>query len=105
MAHLQAANDLSSERIIMESQGDEEMRHVVPKREDVKESTPSPKPSALREIRKLFDQYANEVDSSDLSQSSKTMYIDFANCFVRWMNGGFQPGMQKRGKQHSNIVR
>jgi len=42
-----------------------------------------------------FKQYAKELESNaELSQTSKTMYTDFAKCFVRWMNGEFKPGCQ-----------
>ncbi|MGA2207598.1 MAG: hypothetical protein ABSG10_12790 [Terracidiphilus sp.] len=65
---------------------------------------PSPSASTLKEVHNLLTQYAAEMEQSGLSHSSKAMYIDFADCFVRWMNGGFQPGMRKSGKLHSNIV-
>jgi hypothetical protein len=46
-------------------------------------------------VRKFLKQYVKEVNKSvELSQASKTMYIDFAECFVRWMHGGFQPGLR-----------
>jgi hypothetical protein len=51
-----------------------------------------PSKSTLEEVRTLFEKYAAEVSRSDLSPSSKAMYVDFANCFVRWMYGGFKPG-------------
>ncbi|HEU5351777.1 MAG TPA: hypothetical protein VFU55_09280 [Terracidiphilus sp.] len=65
---------------------------------------PSPSASTLREVHELLNHYASIVNNSDLSQTSKTMYIDFADCFVRWMNSGFQPGMRRPGKKSSNIV-
>jgi hypothetical protein len=40
----------------------------------------------------LLREYAESVNKTDLSSSSKSMYIDFANCFVRWTRGEFQPG-------------
>jgi len=52
-----------------------------------------PTKAASEEVRRLFKKYVKEVNASvELSQASKTMYIDFASCFVRWMHGGFQPG-------------
>ena len=52
-----------------------------------------PSKSTLEELRVLFKRYTDEVNkSTNLSQTSKTMYIDFADCFVRWMYGGFKPG-------------
>lgn len=54
-----------------------------------------PSKATMEEVRRFFKRYADEVSKSvDLSQTSKTMYIDFADCFVRWMYGGFQPGMR-----------
>ena len=45
------------------------------------------------DLLRLANSLKAEVDkSTELSQSSKTMYIDFADCFVRWMYGGFKPG-------------
>lgn len=52
-----------------------------------------PSKATMEEVRKLFNRYAAEISANvELSQTSKTMYIDFANCFVRWMVGGFRPG-------------
>lgn len=93
------SSDQSRELILMEKHRSHEMR------EEAKVANIVPASTTLREVRELFDQYAEEVNRSDLSQTSKSMYIDFANCFVRWMNGGFQPGMRNPGKRHSNIVK
>jgi hypothetical protein len=89
----------------MDEQSEEAKRRIVAKRKEPKAAIVAPAPATLREVRELFGRYANEVNSSDLSDSSKAMYIDFANCFVRWMYGGFKPGMRKPDKPHSNIVR
>lgn len=81
------------------------IRKVV--KEQIVLPAPSPSDATVREVRKLLQQYAVEVEHSDLSHSSKSMNIDFADCFVRWMNGGFQPGLRgkrNRGKARSNIV-
>jgi hypothetical protein len=88
----------------MTQQDKEGKRRILPTRKEAKGSNTPPSKATLRAIRVLFDRYAEEVDLSDLSQSSKTMYIDFANCFIRWMNGGFQPGLRKPGKPRSNMV-
>jgi hypothetical protein len=88
----------------MDQQSDEGMRRIVAKRKEAKVAIAAPALTTLREVRELFDRYAEEVNLSDLSQSSKAMYIDFASCFIRWMNGGFQPGLRKPGKSRSNIV-
>ena len=57
------------------------------------ESGALPSNATMDEVRNLFKRYAAEVSANvELSQASKTMYIDFAGCFVRWMVGGFTPG-------------
>ena len=61
------------------------------------EGSAIPSKSTLEEVQKFLDRYAREVSNNgELSQTSKTMYIDFATCFVRWMYGGFQPGSRGR---------
>lgn len=40
----------------------------------------------------LFEEYAEEVDSSLLSPSSKKDYKMFAEFFMRWLDGDFTPG-------------
>ena len=52
----------------------------------------SASPETLKEVRLLFDRYAAEVEQSALAESSKAMYIDHANYFIRWLYGGFVPG-------------
>lgn len=46
----------------------------------------------LRGLEPLLDEYTALVTASNLSHRSKAMYTDFANCFVRWIRGEFQPG-------------
>ena len=48
----------------------------------------------------LFDEYAAEVNASELTESSKRDYISFAEMFVRWVGGDFTPG-EAKGKQQS----
>jgi hypothetical protein len=50
-------------------------------------------------MRKLLRVYADEVAATDLTQTSKQMYIEFAECFVRWAHGDFAPGIN--GPCHS----
>jgi len=61
-------------------------------------SAAAPATSTLKELRHLFEQYADEVNHSNLSSASKAMYVDFAACFVRWTYGGFRPGLQSSGR-------
>jgi hypothetical protein len=59
---------------------------------DSQDASP-PSKETTEEVRKHFKRYAAEITANgELSQASKAMYIDFANCFVRWMVGGFRPG-------------
>jgi len=54
-----------------------------------------PSKATLEEARVFLKRYAKEVNSCvELSQTSKSMYIDFAACFVKWMCGRFQPGIR-----------
>lgn len=46
----------------------------------------------LETVDALMRKYADQVSSAELSESSKSIYIDFANCFVRWIHGDFLPG-------------
>lgn len=52
-----------------------------------------PSQATLQEVQIFLKRYAEEVSANgELSQTSKALYIDFADCFVRWMYGAFQPG-------------
>jgi hypothetical protein len=60
---------------------------------DEPQSNPVPSKATLEEVRALFERYADETAADvELSSGSKGMYIDFAECFVRWMHGEFRPG-------------
>ena len=47
---------------------------------------------ALREIEAALEEYKNEVNGTNLAQSSKETYLDHADAFVRWLKGEFEPG-------------
>jgi len=50
-----------------------------------------------RSVSKLYillDAYMAEVNASALSDSSKRDYNMFAEMFVRWVDGDFEPGSQ-----------
>jgi hypothetical protein len=53
---------------------------------------PPTKTELLKQIETLLELYADDVESAGLSEASKAHYIDFANCFVRWIRGEFEPG-------------
>jgi hypothetical protein len=40
----------------------------------------------------LYDEYVATVENSRLAESSKNDYIVFANFFMRWIDGEFNPG-------------
>jgi hypothetical protein len=53
----------------------------------------------IQRLKKLVAAYAHEVDGAELATGSKTMYIELAECFVRWLGGEFHPGVH--GVNHS----
>jgi hypothetical protein len=65
-------------------------------RVDVKAGRSLPSTATLEEVLTFFDHYVKAVNASDLSVTSKTMYIDFADNFIRWLYGGFEPGSRGR---------
>jgi hypothetical protein len=48
--------------------------------------------AALSEIQAAMKAYCDDAKNSDLSYGSQGMYVDFAECFVRWLQGDFVPG-------------
>jgi hypothetical protein len=63
-----------------------------------------PSKETMSDVRKLLEQYIKEVSTSvELSQYSKSMYIDFANCFVRWVHGEFKPGSRGHDERRKQI--
>jgi hypothetical protein len=53
---------------------------------------PPTKSELVKQMEILLQLYAAEVDQAELTPASKAHYIDFANCFVRWIRGEFEPG-------------
>ena len=51
--------------------------------------------AALSEIQAAVKEYYDEIKNIDLSYGSQGMYVDFADCFVRWLQGEFVPGSRK----------
>ena len=45
----------------------------------------------LKKSSSALKAYCAEVESSDLTEYSKTTYIDMADSFVRWLKGDFHP--------------
>ena len=56
-------------------------------------------PVIRKQIEVLFEQYTREVHAAELSAASKGFYIDFARCFIRWVDREFQPGSQVPGRR------
>jgi hypothetical protein len=50
-------------------------------------------PEFLHHLDELLNEYIALVEHTELSAASKGMYADFAGCFVRWVNGTFEPGV------------
>ena len=43
-------------------------------------------------VDEAYERYEQEVEASNLSESSKFTYISHAHQFVRWLQGDFEPG-------------
>ena len=54
------------------------------------EMTPKVTIRSSNKIWSLFDEYRREVEESNYSNSSKIIYVYFAECFVRWLDGDFE---------------
>jgi len=47
----------------------------------------------IRRLGRLVNAYAAEVERAELASGSKAIYIEMADCFVRWVGGQFRPGI------------
>jgi hypothetical protein len=56
-------------------------------------TTPVRDQRLLRRLSRLVNAYAAEVDCAELASGSKAIYIEMADCFVRWIGGQFSPGI------------
>lgn len=52
-------------------------------------------PEALKEVNAAFARYTKAVESTDLSENSKSTYLGHAEHFVRWLRDDFTPGSRK----------
>lgn len=50
---------------------------------------------ALQEVRSALEEYREEVESTDLADSTKETYTLHAENFVRWLADEFEPGILK----------
>lgn len=55
-----------------------------------------PKFRSIRRLWELFDEYREEVEGTNLTDSSKKDYVMFAEQFIRWIEGNFEPGSYVR---------
>ncbi len=57
-------------------------------------SSPEPVISeqALKEVKLAHHKYCKEIMRSVLSETSKEMYVDFSDKFIRWLYGDYKPG-------------
>jgi hypothetical protein len=60
-------------------------------------------PASMSEVEDALKEYRASVESSDLSPSSKSTYIDMADNFVRWLSGEFVPGSRKAAYGRSAV--
>lgn len=51
-----------------------------------------PRLRSINRLYELLDEYAQQVNASALSESSKVDYVSFAEMFVRWTDNDFTPG-------------
>lgn len=51
---------------------------------------------ALQQVEAALDRYREEVEATRLRPSSKLTYLQRAECFVRWLNDDFEPGINVR---------
>lgn len=49
---------------------------------------------ALREVQAALKNYIAEVNATNLAPDSKKTYIQHTRDFVRWLDGGFVPGIR-----------
>jgi hypothetical protein len=49
-------------------------------------------PAAMMEVMRAVDGYWQELEASDLSPTSKVIYMTQVDNFVSWMRGEFVPG-------------
>lgn len=46
----------------------------------------------VQALYNMLDEYTREVEASSLAPFSRTDYIYFATCFVRWLHNDYEPG-------------
>lgn len=51
----------------------------------------------LKQVREALETYAEKVEASKLSPSTKQTYLRHAETFVRWLEGDFEPGANVGG--------
>ena len=58
---------------------------------------PKVEPSCLKQVRKAFDKYREEVEASMLAPNTQRTYLQHAETFVRWLEDDFEPGVNVGG--------
>jgi hypothetical protein len=53
---------------------------------------PKPKMRSINKLWQLFDDYVEAVENSSLALKSQEDYREFAEYFVRWIEGDYTPG-------------
>ena len=59
--------------------------------------------ATLTEIERLLAEYTVDVQKAPLSNASRSFYLDFADCFVRWIRGNFSPGLMKHASSYEPV--
>jgi len=58
----------------------------------------------MSEVLSALEGYWDEIEASELSESAKSIYMEMAENFVRWMRDDFVPGSRK-ATHRTRIVR
>jgi hypothetical protein len=56
-------------------------------------------------LRAALDKYWDAVEASDLGEVAKSIYMDMAEYFVRWMRNDFVPGSRNGPYRRSDSAR
>ena len=55
-----------------------------------------PRVGNISEIQEALIEYENEVNESELAETSKSTYLIHAQNFARWLDNDFEPGQRLR---------
>ena len=53
--------------------------------------------SCLKQVKDALEQYGQEIEATELQESTKRTYLLHAKNFVRWLDNDFEPGVNAGG--------